>query len=76
MSDALARIFLPLVQAVVPELVEFALPGWGGPQKFLFVSIRKSHAYQARRVARRDLGVGAAGDGENARDRRCRRECS
>ncbi len=51
MNDALARIFLPLVQAVVPELVDYSLPGWGGPQKFLFVSIRKSHAYQARRVA-------------------------
>jgi 4-hydroxy-3-polyprenylbenzoate decarboxylase len=51
MAQSLARVCLPLVQAVVPELVDFALPGWGGPLKFMFVSIRKSYPFQARRVA-------------------------
>jgi 4-hydroxy-3-polyprenylbenzoate decarboxylase len=51
MAHALARIWLPLVQAVVPELVDFSLPGWGGPMKFLFASIRKTYPFQARKVA-------------------------
>ncbi len=51
MARALVRICLPLVQAVVPELVDFALPAWGGPRKFAFVSIRKSYPFQARKVA-------------------------
>jgi 4-hydroxy-3-polyprenylbenzoate decarboxylase len=50
-AQALSRIGLPLVQAVVPELVDYALPGWGGPLKFLFVSIRKTYPFQARKVA-------------------------
>jgi 4-hydroxy-3-polyprenylbenzoate decarboxylase len=45
------RIFLPLVQAVVPDLVDYSLSDWGGSQRFLFLAIRKTYPHQARRVA-------------------------
>jgi 4-hydroxy-3-polyprenylbenzoate decarboxylase len=51
LAHAAERIFLPLVQAVVPELVDYALPGWGGPERFAMLAIRKTYPQQARRVA-------------------------
>ena len=39
------------MQAVVPELVDYALPNWGGPERFAIIAIRKSYPQQARRVA-------------------------
>jgi 4-hydroxy-3-polyprenylbenzoate decarboxylase len=51
LAHAAERIFLPLVQAVVPELVDFALPPWGGPERFVLLAIRKTYPQQARRVA-------------------------
>ena len=51
LAHAAERIFLPLVQAVVPELVDYALPNWGGPERFVLVAIRKTYPQQARRVA-------------------------
>ena len=51
LAHAAERIFLPLVQAVVPELVDYALPDWGGPERFVMLAIRKTYPQQARRVA-------------------------
>ncbi|HEV3418342.1 MAG TPA: UbiD family decarboxylase [Pirellulales bacterium] len=51
LAHAAERIFLPLVQAVVPELVDYSLSDWGGSQRFLFLAIRKTYPHQARRVA-------------------------
>jgi 4-hydroxy-3-polyprenylbenzoate decarboxylase len=51
MAYAAERIYLPLVQAVVPELVDYALPPWGGRERFVLLAIRKSYQHQARRVA-------------------------
>ncbi len=51
MEAAATRIFLPLVQAVVPELVDFSLPPWGGLRRFLVAAIRNTYPLQARRVA-------------------------
>lgn len=51
LAHAAERIFLPLVQAVVPELVDYAVPGWGGPERFVMLAIRKAYPHQARRVA-------------------------
>jgi 4-hydroxy-3-polyprenylbenzoate decarboxylase len=51
LAHAAERIFLPLVQAVVPELVEYALPTWGEAERFAIVAIRKTSPQQARRVA-------------------------
>jgi 4-hydroxy-3-polyprenylbenzoate decarboxylase len=51
LAHAAERIFLPLVEAVVPELVNYALPNWGGPERFVIIAIRKKYPQQARRVA-------------------------
>jgi len=51
LAHAAERIFLPLVEAVVPEMVDYALPNWGGPERFVLIAIRKSYPQQARRVA-------------------------
>ncbi|HKD37435.1 MAG TPA: UbiD family decarboxylase, partial [Pirellulales bacterium] len=51
LAHAAERTFLPLVQAVVPELVDYALPSWGAPERFALLAIRKSYPHQARRVA-------------------------
>ncbi|HEV2970565.1 MAG TPA: UbiD family decarboxylase [Pirellulales bacterium] len=51
LAHAAERIFLPLVQAVVPELVDYSLSDWGGSQRFLVLAIRKTYPHQARRVA-------------------------
>lgn len=53
---AAERIFLPLVQAMVPELIDYAVPVWGGSERFVLLAIRKSYPQQARRVAAAILG--------------------
>jgi 4-hydroxy-3-polyprenylbenzoate decarboxylase len=50
-DKVLERLLLPLVRQAVPELVDYDLPETGGWQNFAFVSIRKSLAHQARKVA-------------------------
>lgn len=48
---ATQRFLLPIVKLIVPELVDMAWPSYGGAQDVLFVSIHKTYAQQARRVA-------------------------
>ena len=48
---ALARIFLPLVKLAIPELVDYDLPAFAAARHWLSVSIQKTYAGQARRVA-------------------------
>jgi 4-hydroxy-3-polyprenylbenzoate decarboxylase len=50
-DKSLERLLLPLVLQAVPELVDYDLPETGGWQNFAFVSIRKTVAHQARKVA-------------------------
>lgn len=47
----LHRVFRPLVQASVPELVDYELPAFATGARVAFVSIQKSYAGQARKVA-------------------------
>jgi 4-hydroxy-3-polyprenylbenzoate decarboxylase len=48
---ALQRMFLPLVRAAVPDLVDYDLPSFGAARHWALVSIRKTYAGQSRRVA-------------------------
>jgi 4-hydroxy-3-polyprenylbenzoate decarboxylase len=48
---ALHRVFLPLVQMAVPELVDYDLPAFGAAGRVALVSMTKSYAGQARKVA-------------------------
>jgi 4-hydroxy-3-polyprenylbenzoate decarboxylase len=50
MGKAVERIFLPLMQLTMPEIVDVNLPSEGVFHNLMIVSIRKSYAGQARKV--------------------------
>ena len=58
-ARVLKRIFLPLVKLAIPELVDYDLPEFGAARHWLLVSIRKTYAGQARRVAQAVWGLSA-----------------
>lgn len=47
---ALERLLLPVVQTLMPEIVDFHFPTSGASQNVLFVRIRKQYPQQARKV--------------------------
>ncbi len=51
LRKAVERLLLPLVRAAIPEMVDYALPVWGGGDRFAFLAIRKTIPLQARRAA-------------------------
>jgi 4-hydroxy-3-polyprenylbenzoate decarboxylase len=59
MRKAIERILLPLVRGAIPELVEFALPSWGGGDRFALLAIRKTVPLGARRAASALWGLAA-----------------
>ncbi|MBN2294743.1 MAG: UbiD family decarboxylase [Pirellulales bacterium] len=54
---AMAKIQLPLLRQTVDEIVDFNMPACGGGRHIAVVSIRKSYAGQACRVAHAIWGV-------------------
>jgi len=54
---AVARIFLPLVRLAIPELVDYDLPMFGAARHWATISIQKTYAGQARRVANAAWGL-------------------
>ncbi len=54
---ALHRIFLPLVRLAIPELVDYDLPSFGAARHVVVISIRKTYAGQARKVAHAVWGL-------------------
>ena len=58
MGKATERVFLPLLQMLIPDIVDYNLPRWGAFHNFCFVKIRKEYAYQARKVASSIWGAG------------------
>ncbi len=58
LGKATERIFLPLLQAVVPEIVDYNLPVEGGFQNLCIVSIRKSYPGHAQKVMNALWGLG------------------
>ena len=58
-TRAMTEAVLPLVRLAIPEMVDFDLPvaGWG--RQVALVSIRKTYAGQARRVANAIWGLSA-----------------
>jgi 4-hydroxy-3-polyprenylbenzoate decarboxylase len=55
---ATERIFLPLLQMMVPELVQMHLPFWGIFHNAVFVTIDKRFPYQAQKVMQAIWGMG------------------
>src|SRR5271168_3524415 len=60
MGKAVERIFLPLMQLTLPEIVDVNLPAEGVFHNLMIVAIRKSHAGHARKVMNGIWGMGQA----------------
>jgi 4-hydroxy-3-polyprenylbenzoate decarboxylase len=58
LGKATERIFLPLLQAVLPEVVDMNLPVEGGFHNLAIVSIRKTYPGQAKKVMNALWGLG------------------
>jgi len=58
LAKATERLFLPVIRTVVPEVVDLALPLFGVFHNWAFVSIRKTHPWQARKVMHALWGLG------------------
>jgi 4-hydroxy-3-polyprenylbenzoate decarboxylase len=56
-ARVLARVFLPLVKSAIPELVDYDLPAWGGARQVAILSVQKTYAGQACRVAAAAWGL-------------------
>jgi 4-hydroxy-3-polyprenylbenzoate decarboxylase len=57
-GKATERIFLPLVRAVAPEVVDISLPLFGVFHNWAFVSIRKTFPHQAIQTMEKLWGMG------------------
>lgn len=60
MGRAIERLFLPLMQQTIPEVLDYRLPFSGVFHNLLVVKIRKSYAGQGRKVAHAIWGLGQA----------------
>ncbi|HEY0615239.1 MAG TPA: menaquinone biosynthesis decarboxylase [Candidatus Elarobacter sp.] len=58
LGKATERIFLPLLQSVVPEIVDYNLPVEGGFHNLAIVAVRKSYPGQAKKVMNALWGLG------------------
>ncbi|CAF0689759.1 menaquinone biosynthesis decarboxylase [Candidatus Methylacidithermus pantelleriae] len=58
LGGASVRLFLPILQATLPELVDLALPAEGVFHNLVFASIRKRYPYQAYKVMYALWGMG------------------
>lgn len=58
LGKATERIFLPLLQMVVPDILDYDLPRFGCFHNCAFVKIKKEYAFQARRVMYALWGAG------------------
>jgi 4-hydroxy-3-polyprenylbenzoate decarboxylase len=58
LGKATERIFLPLLQMIVPDILDYHLPMFGAFHNCVFVRIRKEYPYQARRVMHSIWGAG------------------
>jgi len=57
-GKATERIFLPLLQVIAPDIIDYDLPMFGCFHNCVFVKIRKEYPYQARRVMHALWGAG------------------
>ena len=58
MGLATERIFLPILQLFLPEVIDYHLPAFGVFHNFCLVSIRKEYPYHARKVMHAIWGMG------------------
>lgn len=60
MTSAIERLFLPLMQQPIHEVVDYRLPFEGVAHNLMLVNIKKSYPGQARKVAHAVWGLGQA----------------
>ena len=58
LGKATERLFLPLLQMVVPEIVDYNLPVEGGFHNLCIVAVKKSYPGQAKKVMNALWGLG------------------
>jgi 4-hydroxy-3-polyprenylbenzoate decarboxylase len=58
MGKATERIFLPLLQTVAPDIIDYNLPMFGAFHNCAFIKIRKEYPYQAHKVMHSIWGAG------------------
>jgi 4-hydroxy-3-polyprenylbenzoate decarboxylase len=58
LGKATERIFLPLLQTIVPDLMDYHLPMFGAFHNGAFIKIRKEYPMQARKVMNSIWGAG------------------
>lgn len=58
LGKATERIFLPLLQTLVPDIVDYDLPMFGAFHNCAFIQIKKEYPLQARRVMHAIWGAG------------------
>ena len=58
MGKATERIFLPLLQTIIPDVIDYDLPMFGAFHNCVFVKIKKEYPLQARRVMHAIWGAG------------------
>jgi 4-hydroxy-3-polyprenylbenzoate decarboxylase len=58
LGKATERIFLPMLQMFVPDILDYHLPMFGAFHNCVFVRIRKEYPYQARKVMHALWGAG------------------
>ncbi len=58
LGKATERIFLPLLQMIVPDIIDYDLPMFGCFHNCVFIKIHKEYPYQARRVMHAIWGAG------------------
>ncbi|NLX12735.1 MAG: UbiD family decarboxylase [Phycisphaerales bacterium] len=58
LGKATERIFLPLLQMLVPDILDYHLPRFGAVHNCAFLKIRKEYPYQARKVMHAIWGAG------------------
>jgi 4-hydroxy-3-polyprenylbenzoate decarboxylase len=58
LGKATERIFLPLLQMLIPDILDYNLPMFGCFHNCAFVKIRKEYPYQARKVMSSIWGAG------------------
>ena len=58
LGKATERLFLPLLQTLVPDILDYDLPMFGAFHNCVFIRIRKAYPLQARRVMHAIWGAG------------------
>jgi 4-hydroxy-3-polyprenylbenzoate decarboxylase len=61
LGKATERIFLPLLQMAIPDVIDYHLPMFGAFHNCVFVKIRKEYPFHARKVMHSIWGAGQMG---------------